>query len=329
MKDNPKILIYAPSIVSSGGRALIEALISLKEPQLIFYLSEALKQNSLYNYFYCKKGLLNRLKAEIELYKISKDYDLVLTFGNNPPLLKLKCRTFVFIQNKNIFSQGISHFIQRAFHKFLKKNYQIIIVQTAHMKDIVSQYFPNKPIKINSFLPRFSSLNREKKELRIKYDFIYVATGVQSKNHKRLLMALKLVKEYGINPSVCFTLDESYSELKDFIDSYAIAHDLNISNIYFTSDLEKEDLYRSSKALIHPSYSESFCLPLFEAQKFGIDILASELDHVREVIDPVETFDPYSEVSISRAILRYFNIRYHQKNDYTANSFINNLKKYV
>ena len=64
-------------------------------------------------------------------------------------------------------------------------------------------------------------------------------------------------------------------------------------------------LYKSSSALIFPSKVESFGLPLIEATQMGLPVLASELDYVRDVIEPVETFNPESPVSIARAVRRF------------------------
>ena len=57
--------------------------------------------------------------------------------------------------------------------------------------------------------------------------------------------------------------------------------------------------------MIFPSTSESFGLPLIEATHAGLPILASELDYVRDVCSPVQTFDPTSPVSIARAVKRF------------------------
>ena len=40
----------------------------------------------------------------------------------------------------------------------------------------------------------------------------------------------------------------------------------------------------------------------------NVDIVASEKDFVRDIIDPKETFDPYSTYSITRAVKRYLKI---------------------
>jgi len=49
-------------------------------------------------------------------------------------------------------------------------------------------------------------------------------------------------------------------------------------------------------------------LPLIEAREANIDIIAPELDYVRDVVCPVETFDPLSPISIARAVKRYLGI---------------------
>ena len=65
------------------------------------------------------------------------------------------------------------------------------------------------------------------------------------------------------------------------------------------------ELYKRSCALVCPSTSESFGLPLLEATTCGLPIVASELDYVRDLVSPVETFDAGSAVSISRAVRRF------------------------
>ena len=66
--------------------------------------------------------------------------------------------------------------------------------------------------------------------------------------------------------------------------------------------------YKVSGALIFPSLRESFGLPLVEATKLKVPILASELDFVYDVCQPAETFDPKSPRSIARAVKRFKNI---------------------
>jgi glycosyltransferase involved in cell wall biosynthesis len=53
---------------------------------------------------------------------------------------------------------------------------------------------------------------------------------------------------------------------------------------------------------------ESFGLPLIEARQAGLPILASELDYVRDIVDPEESFDPFSARSIVRAVTRFMGV---------------------
>ena len=50
-------------------------------------------------------------------------------------------------------------------------------------------------------------------------------------------------------------------------------------------------------------------MPLVEANHFKLPVIASELDFVRDILDPVETFDPNSAKSISRSVKRFLKIK--------------------
>jgi len=81
-------------------------------------------------------------------------------------------------------------------------------------------------------------------------------------------------------------------------------------------------LYSSSSALIYPSLFESFGLPLVEANQYGLPIIASELDYVRDVVDPEETFDPNSSKSIYRSVKRFLKINNDKTNVIEPAEFI-------
>ena len=141
------------------------------------------------------------------------------------------------------------------------------------------------------------------------YDFIYVADGNQHKNHLKLIEAWKKLSYQGIKPSLALTVSPKFTHLFNLLKDLAADEDLKIFNLEELSRHEISNLYRSSKALIYPSLSESLGLPLIEASKFNIPIIASELDFVRDSCDPIETFDPHSALSISRAVKRYLGIK--------------------
>jgi glycosyltransferase involved in cell wall biosynthesis len=80
---------------------------------------------------------------------------------------------------------------------------------------------------------------------------------------------------------------------------------LEIYNVDLVKHEEIFRIYKNSEALIYPSLMESFALPLIEASQISLPIIASELDYVREVCEPIETFDPNSPISIMRAVRRF------------------------
>ena len=97
---------------------------------------------------------------------------------------------------------------------------------------------------------------------------------------------------------------------------------MNLCNTYISEPSKISDLYLSSRALIYPSLSESFGLPLIEAKIFNLPILASELDFVRDVCSPVFSFDPNSPLSISNAVKRYLKIPFTTQKILSSKSFL-------
>ena len=93
--------------------------------------------------------------------------------------------------------------------------------------------------------------------------------------------------------------------MRDEIEGLTNQYEMNVKYLGKISREEILELYKSARALVYPSTSESFGLPLIEASAFNLPILASELDYVRDVCVPAETFDPLSAVSIARAVKRF------------------------
>ena len=73
---------------------------------------------------------------------------------------------------------------------------------------------------------------------------------------------------------------------------------------------ESEVIIRAIRDYLRSDISEIWVddKPLIEAKQAGLPILASELDYVRDVLDPDQTFDPNSDISIARAVKRYLGI---------------------
>ena len=154
------------------------------------------------------------------------------------------------------------------------------------------------------FVNQFGSVNDPREMVTAVYavatampfvDFAYIATEDAHKNHDRLIDAWVLLAEKDIFPSLVLTVGPENEKLLGRIAHLSSTSNIRIDNLGRLPREQVLDLYKRSRALIFPSTSESFGLP----------IVASELDYVRDLVNPVETFDAESAVSISRAVRRF------------------------
>ena len=262
------------------------------------------------------KQLLNlmsasSLRAERRLQKLCSKGDILLCFGNLPPLFRTSARVFVYVQNRHLIGPyHLSEFpwlvrlrirIERHWLRFFLRD-ATPLVQTETMAQELFKYL-GCDAKIIPFLPH--SVPANSLSSRALYDYVYVASGEPHKNHRRLLEAWVLLYHRGLRPSLHLTLDLARdAELCALIERLKQQYELQISCATYPSD-EISGLYAQAKALIYPSLFESFGLPLLEAAKAGLPILAAERDYVRDVVQPVTSFDPESSLSIARAVLRH------------------------
>jgi len=63
------------------------------------------------------------------------------------------------------------------------------------------------------------------------------------------------------------------------------------------------------EALIYPSLFEAYGLPLIEAKKYQMKIIASDLDYCWDFIEPDYFFNPYDVQSITRSVKRFLEIK--------------------
>jgi glycosyltransferase involved in cell wall biosynthesis len=246
---------------------------------------------------------------------------VVLCFGNLPPLFKLRGHTAVFVQNRylieNISLNGfplrvrLRLAIERLWLSKRLMNADEFVVQTPTMKRLMEIKTRGRvPISVLPFVadPRgyTRSLSQKKDQKDIDYDFVYVASGEPHKNHRRLIDAWCLLADEGMFPSLCLTLNEiRFPELCRLIDEMRYQYGVKVTNAGGLPHHDVLELYKKSMAAIYPSTFESFGLPLIEARQAGLPVLASELDYVRDVLDPEQTFDPESAASIARAVKRF------------------------
>jgi glycosyltransferase involved in cell wall biosynthesis len=316
------LIIHAPNVHQGGGRTLLNALLACADQSTCCVVDERMPTNKIDpGVVICsiKPTLIDRFKAEVLLAKNAKFGDTVLCFGNLPPLIKSPASVKVFLQNRYLFGKhDFSSFsistrlrlqLERWWFRTRMQVHYTIIVQSLTMQRELK-----KSLGFDSIVLPFSAAgtdqpdsgNHDIPETK-EFDFVYVSSAEPHKNHAALLDTWAILADQGVRPNLALTVSES-SPVAQLIERSKNTHGLKITNFGTLQHGDVQALYANSKALIFPSKLESFGLPLLEAQQLGMPILAPELDYVRDVVEPNETFNADSPTSMARAVMRHMNI---------------------
>ena len=268
-----------------------------------------------------KPSTWSRLRAEWWLAKKVKQNDVVFCFGNLPPLFQLHGRAVVFVQNRYLielislesfpFKTRLRLKVERLWFFWKARNADAFIVQTPSMRTILesSGLAARKPVHVLPFVDMSKGYRRSLEQALspvVDKALIYVASGEPHKNHRNLVQAWCILAQQGLFPPLWLTLDDQINrELCGWIDERTRQFGLRLKNFGTQPHEQIMLLYTQVQALIYPSTFESFGLPLIEARQAGLAVIASELDFVRDVLDPEQVFDPQSPVSIARAVKRF------------------------
>ncbi len=320
-----KILLHAPNVHIGGGLTLLKEILStnsecISSAQLDFRVKEKISLPAEIKVYYVKRTIFSRFLAEWRLYREVMPNTTVLCFHGLPPLFRLQKKVIVFVQNRILCEKGLlSQFpfktrirlcVERLWLRKLSPMVRYIVQTESMARQLKKRLNNNINVTIFPFLPRYKKNSTFRMQTK-KFDFIYVASGDAHKNHVNLLKAWCLLAEQGVKPSLALTVDEmEYAELSFKIKRHREEFDLHVINFGKIESYEDlSNLYQQSSALIFPSLTESFGLPLLEALDHNLPILAPELDYVRDVVEPFTTFDAYSPVSIARAVRRFLGIQ--------------------
>ena len=330
-----KIIVNANNIHTGGGKAILDDFINAAKKSnynFIFFLDTRYKLDSnSKNITFIKENRYKRIFSTFKIKKIESTTDIIIYFGNIPPVIKHKAKTILLLSNRflldNMPLKGFSFFsrfqkfTQKIIFNFFNKNVDKIIVQSQTMLDLLKK---NKNLYNKSYIKPFKNnenLKNKNKNNNSNNIFIYVASELNFKNHENLVLAWCHLAENQIRPKLYLTLNNSYPKMK-MIENYIKEFNLNITNFGDLNRNELLQLYLKSDILIYPSFFESWGIPLLEAKNLGLKIIASELDYVRDIVDPSETFDPNSPRSIARAVKRILNIEDKKSEIISASNFI-------
>lgn len=259
---------------------------------------------------------LGRLAAEWKIRKAARSYSWLLRLGSLPPFFRLPIPSFVYFENRHLLrGEPIAgmplrrkfrvHF-ERFLVRLLSGNATCFVVQTSSVEEGLRRTLGDSvKIMVNPFRERPHRADISTP----KFDFIYVSSPDAHKNHRNLIDAWCWLAQRTVRPTLAVTIPEGANpELSRYLAEKCEEYKLHVTNLGHLSSEEVLKNLALSKAAIYPSTCESFGLPIVEAMGMGLPVLASELDYVRDLLDPVQTFDPMSAKSIGRAVLRHLQV---------------------
>ncbi len=325
-----RLFVHATNVHTGGGRSLLNALLqSLPTDSSVIGLldtrmetPETLPLNLEVKRV--KPSLWQRLRAEWWLARATSSKDAVLCFGNLPPLFRTAGRVIVLMQNRYLIDDvSLNGFplkarlrlqIERWWLSARAVNASAFVVQTPSMEAILrsSGKARGKPVYVLPFVSVSEGYQRSLPRPQpqpgkgASGTFLYVGSGEPHKNHRQLIEAWCLLAQEGLFPALWLTLGgHANADLCAWTAQKKQDFGLNLRNWGGQSHEQIKQLYIQVQALIYPSTFESFGLPLIEARQAGLAVIASEMDYVRDVLDPEQAFDPMSPVSIARAVKRF------------------------
>lgn len=319
------LVIHAPNVHRGGGRTLLVDLLQVLQhsDKCLVLADQRMETPRLPDNVKILRfapTISGRLCAEFALRTHATPEDVVLCLGNLPPLFRLRARrTVLFLQNRYLLgSLNTAEFpistrlriaIERCWLRGSAGNVQQIFVQSPSMADAVRGALDRDcvvaPFAANEMAVETLSCSAAAADPGAAV-FFYVASGEPHKNHRQLVKAWTLLAAGGLRPVLRLTLSQHDNpELLKWIDQQCRQYKLSIENVGQVDATRLEELYREANALIYPSTAESLGLPLLEARTRQLPIIASERDFVRDIVQPQETFDPESALSMARAVRRF------------------------
>ena len=298
------ILFDAIYLFSLGGKKLLRLIYNRLNANLNseFILDDRLKNDyiNFNNNLFIKANIFFRFLFYI---KNINSFSTIFCFANIPPPFRVNKRVFIFFHNDNLIKPNYSNLLlnfKSIYIRLLNDDGYKWIVQTNYMKKRLESFFNIKSENIYVF-PIFDDSKFINDLSKKQNDFLYVSDFQPHKNHDNLIKAFVLYSNKS-ESQINLHLTIPKNKFDDFINRYQIPQNLNIINHGVCNEDQVSDLYLECKYFIFPSIKESFGLPLIEACQYECNVIAPDLEYVKEIIKPSLLFDPYNIDSIAASI---------------------------
>ena len=261
------------------------------------YILTCMGYEELKSFYWIDKVLFIPLKSpilsfseQIEMALKIPKCDIFWSPNWNIPLLPIRAKNRVVtihdvyhLANFNLFSSAKIRIV-RFYMSFIKKKYNKIITVSEFSKKEITKFTKIHPENIVvTYLGVDEKYSDEVILPNIEEEYIlYVGNVKPHKNLKLSLEAFSMIKDKNIKFYIVGqrdgfktndnTLNENIINLKD--------------RVFFTgyvSDEELKNYYKNAKLFLFPSLYEGFGLPVLEAMKFKLPIIASGSTSIPEV----------------------------------------------
>jgi|GEM_PF-3101092 len=138
-----------------------------------------------------------------------------------------------------------------------------------------------KKMRVITESSKFSNVEIKSSNVETRNSYLLVANVKSTKNIECLLNALRIADQHGAPIRVKWVGRDDEGNIAAWSAKYGLPS--AFESLGSISDAELQDVYSQAIALVVPSWKEGFCLPILEAQAFGVPVIVSDLPVLREV----------------------------------------------
>ena len=296
-----KKYFYCIGLHKEGGLNILKRFIINNENY--FYILDKRLDNKIKikNSYYISSNFISILIHLIKLKNKLKDDDHLIFLNGLPPIFKFKCEVSVMFQNANLFRK----FYKISFLKWLCSKDFLRFLNFKLGLSYVDNWFVFSPVSkliLTNYLKRYVNLkiidifqdsnssNYSYSQEKYHYDFIYPASLMKHKNHNLLIEVLINLSKKNLFPKVLLTLNDKEKKKLKF-DIIKNKYNLNLHNFNEDNQERFQNIYKYCRALLYISSNETIALPILEANKYNLLIIAPKLPYSTQFLKPDLTFD--------------------------------------
>jgi glycosyltransferase involved in cell wall biosynthesis len=236
----------------------------------------------------------NILKKEIQNYIDKEGIDIVFFPANiiyPRGLNRIKKIVTIFdLQHEYLPENFKKSYLEYRKNNFLYSatNSDHIIAISEYTKRSISEKYKIDLKKITTTYLGCDIITNPQSQISVPKNYIfYPAAFWPHKNHKILIQILNNLKNKYTNLELVFTGILKNEELKDQLERLITQNQLK-NKIHFLGFVSNEDLnfiYKNAKLLVIPSSFEGFGMPVIEAFKHKIPVIAANNTSLKEIVN--------------------------------------------